>query len=87
MPDEREKFSVDEMVSEFTLDRVSSSPIFDTTKLDWLNGTWIREELNDDEFASRVSQWALNREHLMPLIPLVRPLQKWSDLADILHFS
>ena len=88
MPDEREKFSVDEMVSEFTLDRVSlGGPIFDTTKLDWLNGTWIREELNDDEFASRVSQWALNREHLMPLIPLVRPrLQKWSDLADILSF-
>ena len=46
MPDEREQFGLDEMLSAFTLDRISlGGPVFDTTKLDWLNGTWIREEL------------------------------------------
>ncbi|MGB0646297.1 MAG: glutamate--tRNA ligase [Bradymonadia bacterium] len=88
MPDEREQFSLNEMLKAFTLDRISlGGPVFDVTKLDWLNGTWIRESLDDSSFADRVEAWALNRDTLMPLIPLVRQrVQKWSDLADILGF-
>ena len=66
MPDEREKFSLDEMLKAFSLDRISlGGPVFDVTKLDWLNGTWIREELDDNAFADRVANWALNREQLV----------------------
>lgn len=88
MTDESEKFSLEEMLAAFTLDRISlGGPVFDVAKLDWLNGMWIREELDDDAFADRVGEWALNRAHLKPLIPLVRQrVQKWSDLADILSF-
>lgn len=88
MADESEKFSLREMLTAFTLDRISlGGPVFDVAKLDWLNGMWIREELDDDAFADRVGEWALNRAHLKPLIPLVRQrVQKWSDLADILSF-
>ncbi len=39
MPDEREEFSLDEFVSELTLERVSlGGPVFDVEKLRWLNG-------------------------------------------------
>jgi glutamyl-tRNA synthetase len=88
MPDESEQFSLATMLKAFTLDRISlGGPVFDVAKLDWLNGTWIRETLDDNAFADRVSQWALNRDHLTPLIPLVRQrVQKWSDLAEILGF-
>lgn len=42
--DEREKFSLAELVAEFDLARVSRSPaIFDLDKLNWLNGLYIRE--------------------------------------------
>ena len=42
--DEREKFSLDELIAEFELGRVSKSPaIFDAQKLSWLNGLYIRE--------------------------------------------
>ena len=42
--DEREKFSLEELIAEFDLDRVSKSPsIFDVQKLNWLNGLYIRE--------------------------------------------
>ena len=42
--DEREKFSLAELVEEFDMDRVSRSPaIFDIQKLNWLNGLYIRE--------------------------------------------
>ncbi len=42
--DEREKFTLQELVEEFELERVSKSPaIFDVQKLNWLNGLYIRE--------------------------------------------
>jgi len=42
--DEREKFTLAELVEEFELERVSKSPaIFDAQKLNWLNGLYIRE--------------------------------------------
>jgi nondiscriminating glutamyl-tRNA synthetase len=42
--DEREKFTLAELVEEFDMGRVSKSPaIFDVQKLNWLNGLYLRE--------------------------------------------
>ncbi len=42
--DEREKFTLEELVEAFDMGRVSKSPaIFDIDKLNWLNGLYIRE--------------------------------------------
>jgi len=49
--DEREIMSMEDMIADFTLDRVSSkAAIYDETKLRWMNGVYIRE-LDDDELA------------------------------------
>ncbi len=84
MPDEREKFDLSTMIENFSLDRISlGGPIFDVTKLDWLNGTWIRDDLSDDEFMDRIVEWAVNRTYLKSVIPLVRQrISKWSDLPN-----
>ncbi|MGH9406476.1 MAG: glutamate--tRNA ligase [Terriglobia bacterium] len=82
MPAGEEKFSLPEMVSQFELERVSlGGPVFDLTKLNWLNGRWIRESLTDDEFARRVKQWALNEDYLMRIAPLAR--SRISVLSDL----
>ncbi len=42
--DDREIFTLDELISEFSLDRVNKSgAVFDLTKLDWMNGQYIRK--------------------------------------------
>ena len=42
--DEREMFSLEELVDEYSLDRVSSAnPIYDIGKLDWFNGVYMRD--------------------------------------------
>lgn len=82
MPSGEEKFSLAEMVEQFNLERVSlGGPVFDLTKLNWLNGRWLREELSDGQFAARVRGWALNDEYLMQLVPLVR--SRISVLSDL----
>lgn len=44
MPDEREKFTLQEMVDNFDITRVSlGGPVFDVEKLSWLNSVWLRE--------------------------------------------
>lgn len=73
MPDEREKFSLQEMIEHFDIQRVSlGGPIFDVEKLRWLNGLWIRESLSTEDLAQRLHDWAYNRDYLMQLLPHVQ---------------
>jgi glutamyl-tRNA synthetase len=89
MPDNAEKFTLDQMIEHFDLQRISlGGPVFDVEKLSWLNGRWIREDLTPEQFADRVQQWALNREYLMPVVPLVQGrVERLSDLGPLTgHF-
>lgn len=74
MPDEREKFSLDEMMAHFDIQRVSlGGPVFDLEKLTWLNGVYIREELDDEAFMKALMDWAFNEEYVSRILPQVRP--------------
>ncbi len=88
MPDEREKFSLQEMVAEFDVQRVSlGGPIFDITKLDWLNAQWIRENLSADQFLQRLQVWGLNEQRLAEALPHVQQrIDKFSDVAPKIAF-
>ncbi|MCP8689933.1 glutamate--tRNA ligase [Marinobacterium sedimentorum] len=88
MPDEREKFSRDEMFANFDIQRVSlGGPVFDQEKLSWLNGLWLREDLSPEEFAARFQQWALNPQYLMQILPLIQQrVEKLSDVAPLAGF-
>ena len=87
MPDEREKFSLDEMVEHFDIQRVSlGGPIFDVEKLAWLNGQWIRD-LSEQDFVDAVQKWALNSDYLRPMVPLVQSrVETFSDLVPLAGF-
>ena len=88
MPSGEEKFSIDEMTSSIDLERISlGGPIFDIEKLDWLNGKYIREDLSDDEFAQRFSQWAFSSEKIAAIIPLLKQrVERFSDVANLAQF-
>lgn len=88
MPNEEEKFSLSEMQANFNIESVSlGGPVFDVEKLDWLNGRWIREDLNEEQFADRVEAWALNRKNLQRMTPLIQGrIEKFSDIAPLAAF-
>ncbi|MBE8717074.1 glutamate--tRNA ligase [Cellvibrio polysaccharolyticus] len=88
MPDEREKFSLPEMQAHFDLNRVSlGGPIFDVDKLNWLNGMWIREDLNTEQLATRLHDWAFNKENLLQILPHAQPrMNTLSDFAPLASF-
>jgi glutamyl/glutaminyl-tRNA synthetase len=59
MGEDREIFTADEAVAAFTLERVSKNPaVFDTDKLLWMNGEYIRA-LDPEDFLARARPWVI----------------------------
>lgn len=55
--DEREKMSLEEMAEAFSIDRIQPNPgVFDITKLQWMNGLYIRD-LSPDDLYETVKQF------------------------------
>jgi glutamyl-tRNA synthetase len=88
MPDESEKFSLQQMIDNFDIQRVSlGGPIFDVEKLSWLNGTWIREDLSEEQLSQRLMAWAYNEANLMKVLPQAQKrMNTLSDFAPLAAF-
>jgi glutamyl-tRNA synthetase len=72
MPDEREEFTLEEFVDTFTLERISlGGPVFDVSKLTWLNGKYLRR-LTPAELVARLRGEALSDPSLLAVVPLVQ---------------
>jgi glutamyl-tRNA synthetase len=93
LDDKSELFSRDELVKVFTLDRIEHAPgVFDHAKLDWMNGTYIRQ-LPEHELAARLMPF-IERANLHAdagtvrgLVPLVRErMKKLSEIVTLGDF-
>jgi glutamyl-tRNA synthetase len=81
MPDEREEFTLDEFVSELTLERISlGGPVFDVEKLRWLNGRFLRQ-MEAGQIAARLEAGPLSRARLLEILPLVQ--ERIDTLEDV----
>ncbi len=87
MGDDQEKFTLEEMIENFSWDKVSlGSPVFDFQKLLWLNGLYIRE-LETEEVFRRIKELWLNDEYLLRILPYVHERMKTlGEFADLTTF-
>ena len=88
MPDESEKFSLQQMLDNFDIQRVSlGGPIFDVEKLKWLNGRWLREELTPGQLGEKLQAWAFNDGMIKPILEqFQKRIEVYSDLAPAAAF-
>src|SRR4051794_11901288 len=69
--DSTEYFTTDELIRNFSLERVSKSPaVFDEQKLRWMNGRYLRE-LSTDDLVKRLEQFT-GRADLAPVVEISR---------------
>jgi glutamyl-tRNA synthetase len=87
MPDQREIFGVQDLITHFSWDRVSlGGSIFDIEKLKWLNGKYIREVLTLEDLTARI--WAFSPpaaekpENFGAVVKMMAP--RLETLADFL---
>ncbi|MBK9030830.1 MAG: glutamate--tRNA ligase [Myxococcales bacterium] len=77
--EDREKFTLAEMIEAFSWDRISlGGPVFALDKLTWLNEKYIHD-LDDAQLADTLIAWRLNRDALIKLMPLMRQRIKRLD--------
>jgi glutamyl-tRNA synthetase len=85
MPDEREEFTLEEFVSELTLERISlGGPVFDVEKLKWLNGKYLRR-LAPRQVLERLEAGPLSEAHLLEILPLVQ--ERIDTLEDFFAYA
>lgn len=83
-----EIFSLGQMLEQFDFARISlGGPVFDLTKLKWLNGEYIRA-LSPQKFFSELRSTILSDEYLSSIAPLlqtrIETLGQFGDLAGFL---
>ena len=83
--EEDEKTSLQDLIDGFDVHNISlGGPVFDTSKLDWLNGRYLREELSTAQFLDAVKAWSLNDEYLTPIAEMAQSrITKLSDLGAL----
>lgn len=83
-PNREEIFSFQDFLKIMSLDRIQKTgPVFDTKKLDWMNGVYIRN-LSQDELVKRLQPYLPSdfpKERMAELLPLV--LERLVTLKDI----
>lgn len=86
----KEILSLDEMIKEFDLKDVHIAPaVFDITKLEWMNGMYIRK-MSDEELTKRLQEFLVdhpNKDKLAPVVPLIKErITKLSDFIPLTDF-
>ncbi len=85
MPDEREEFSLAEFVEAFRLEAISlGGPVFDLTKLTWLNGKHIRD-LSPGGLLGRLREGLFSDRYLLEVLPLAH--ERIETLADFFSYA
>lgn len=98
LDDKTEIFSVEELIANFSLDRVSKSgAVFDIDKLTWLNGHYIRNKACEELADLLIEYWSSyppyeipelpNKHYLTQIVPLIQErLKTLSDAAPLTRF-
>lgn len=89
-PKGKEVFSLDEMIEEFKIEDFNkSSAFFDITKLEWLNGEYIRN-MSDEKLTLELEEFLVDhpaKDKIAPLVPLVKErIKKLSDFIPLTDF-
>jgi len=86
----KEILSIDEMIEGFDLGDVNlANPVFDITKLEWMNGEYIRK-LSDGELLKKLQEFLVdhsNKQKISLVVPLIKErIKKLSDFVPLTDF-
>ncbi len=89
-PSGKEILSLPEMIEEFDLADVHiTNPVFDITKLEWMNGEYIRK-MSDGELTKRLQECLVDhpqKDKIAPVAPFIKErIKKLSDFVPLTDF-
>jgi len=82
-----ELMSLGQMVERFNVEHVPlGGPVFDVQKLDWLNGRYVRETLDERALGERFFAWAATRDAERIFALAHSRIERLSDIAPLVAF-
>ena len=83
-----ELMTMDQLIEKFDADNLNKSgAVFDTQKLEWLNGRFLRETLSEEDFIVRVAAWAAENARLQEGLKLSQSrITKLGELPALMGF-
>jgi glutamyl-tRNA synthetase len=88
MPDDREIYSLDEIIRDFDPKRIGiSGAFFDIQKLNWVNQKRLIETIPEDKLWSRLLEWQFNDAFMQKLMPMVHTrIKTFGDFISLCDF-
>lgn len=88
MKDDKEIYSLDELVKEFEPGRIGvSGAVFDVQKLDWLNQQYLINGVPEHKLWDRLKEWQFNDAFMHKLMPLVHSrIKTFSEFMQLCDF-
>ncbi|MDF2576806.1 MAG: glutamyl-tRNA synthetase [Chlamydiales bacterium] len=88
MPNDREIYSLDEIIQEFDPTRIGvSGAVFDVQKLDWINQQYLINQIPADQLWDRIKQWTFNDEYMQKLMPLCHArIKTFGEFMELCSF-
>ena len=86
-PSEADIFSLEDMLARFRVDKIRlGGPVFDLTKLKWLNGEYLRR-ITPDDFYTRLRSTILSDDYLKQIAVLIQArIETLGQFGDLTHF-
>lgn len=89
-PEGKEIFSIEEFIEKFEIKDINPvGPVFNVTKLEWMNGEYIRN-MSDEELTKRLQEFLVDhpaKERIVPVVPLIKErIKKLSDFIPLTDF-
>lgn len=85
LPNEQEKFTLDEFIASFDIRRVSlGGPVFDIEKLYWLNGEYLRD-MSVENLKTTLIAWMNDDEKLTAITKAIQP--RINLLSDAVNWA
>ena len=88
MPNEKEIYTLEEIIQTFDPKRIGiSGAFFDIQKLGWVNQKWLIDSIPEDKLWDRLSAWSFNETFMRKLMPLIHTrIKTFCDFLQICDF-
>ncbi|MBI5273444.1 MAG: glutamate--tRNA ligase [Chlamydiales bacterium] len=88
MPNDKEIYSVPEIIKEFDFKRIGvSGAFFDIKKLEWLNQHYLINTITENELWSKIKQWGFSDEKMSKIMPLIHSrIKTFGEFIELCAF-
>lgn len=88
MPEDKEIYTLQDIIKDFSIDRVGvSGAFFDVKKLDWVNQQYLINSIPEDKLWKRIKDWGFSDQKMAQLMPLIHTrIKTFSEFIELCDF-